>query len=82
MMEGIHQMPLSAWRRIGPHGVSCRYKTPRILDPKITLKDYHSSLREIVVADLGQEDPPLLLTNQLIPLGLQIDRTLRPKDDE
>lgn len=65
MLQDIHKVPLSAWRRIELDGVSRQYKTPRILDRKITLKDYPDPLREIVVADLGHEEPTLLLTNQL-----------------
>jgi transposase len=65
MLQEIHQVPLSAWRRIELHGVSRQYKTPRILERKITLKDYPDPLREIVVAELGHEEPTLLLTNQL-----------------
>lgn len=65
MLEELHNEPLSAWRRIELQGVSRQYKTPRILDRKITLKDYPDPLREIVVADLGHEEPTFLLTNQL-----------------
>jgi hypothetical protein len=56
----------SAWRRIELHGVSRLYKTPRILDDKtVTLADYEGPLRQIAVADLGHEQPTLLLTNQM-----------------
>ncbi len=65
MLQEIHQVPLSAWRRIELHGVSRIYKTPRIIDQKITLKGYEGPIRQIVVADLGHEEPTLLLTNQL-----------------
>lgn len=65
MLQGVHQAPLSAWRRIELQGVSRVYKTPRVLDRKITLKDYQAPLREVVVADLGHEEPTFLLTNQL-----------------
>ena len=65
MLQRIHQEPLSAWRRIELQGVSRQYKTPRILDRKITLKHYNGPVREIVIADLGHEEPTLLLTNQL-----------------
>ena len=65
MVQEIHTIPLSAWRRISLQGVSRLYKTPRILDRKIRLKDYRDSLREIVAADLGHEDPTVLLTNQI-----------------
>jgi len=41
------------------------FKTPRVLDRQITLKDYDGPLRQLTVADLGHEEPTLLLTNQL-----------------
>jgi hypothetical protein len=65
MLKDIHNEPLSAWRRIELKGVSRLYKTPRILDRKITLRDYQCPIRQIVIADLGHEDPTFLLTNQL-----------------
>jgi hypothetical protein len=41
------------------------HRTPRILDQTIRLPDYDGPLRQLVVADLGHEEPTLLLTNQL-----------------
>src|SRR5207244_13295191 len=41
------------------------YKTPRIIDRKISLHGYHGSIRQIIITDLGHEEPTLLLTNQL-----------------
>ena len=64
----VHELlarPLSAWRRIELAGVSRQYKTPRILDDQVTLADYTGPIRQITVADLGHEEPTLLLTNQL-----------------
>jgi transposase len=65
MLQEVHKEPLSAWRRIELEGVSRIYKTPRILDRKIMLKDYEGFIRQIVIADLGHEQPTFLLTNQL-----------------
>jgi hypothetical protein len=64
----LHELlarPPSAWRRIELTGVSRQYKTPRILDDQVTLTDYTGPIRQITVADLGHEEPTLLLTNQL-----------------
>ena len=36
-----------------------------MLDQKITLRDYEGSLRQLIVAGLGHEDPTFLITNQL-----------------
>jgi transposase len=65
MVQQIHQEPLSAWRRIELQGVSRIYKTPRILDQKISLRDYQGKIRQLVINDLGHEEPIFLLTNQL-----------------
>jgi len=64
----VHELlsrPRSAWRKIELEGVSRLYKTPRILDEKVTISDYVGPIRQITVADLGHEEPTLLLTNQM-----------------
>ena len=65
MLQNIYQEPVSAWRRIDLQGVSRIYKTPRILDRQIQLRDYQGSLREIIIDDLGHEEPTFLITNEL-----------------
>jgi hypothetical protein len=54
----------SAWRRIELENVSRLYRTPRILDQRIELSGYDGPLRQLVIDDLGHEQPTLLLTNQ------------------
>jgi hypothetical protein len=46
-------------------GVSRQYKTPRILDRRIALSDYDGPVRQMIVTDLGHEEPTVLVTNQL-----------------
>jgi hypothetical protein len=65
LLHDLLARPRSAWRRIELHGVSRLYKTPRILDETVTLADYDRPIRQITVADLGHDEPTLLLTNQL-----------------
>lgn len=65
MVQEAHQIPLSAWRRIELTSLSREYRTPRILEQRITLADYEGSLRQLIITDLGHEDPTFLLTNQL-----------------
>jgi hypothetical protein len=65
LVETIYQAPTSAWRRIELEAVSRIYKTPRILDQRITLPHYKGELRQLAILDLGHEEPTLLLTNQL-----------------
>jgi len=65
MLEAIHQVPPSAWRRIELAGIARAYRTPKILDETLHLKGYEGPLRQLTVTDLGHEQPTLLVTNQL-----------------
>jgi Transposase DDE domain len=65
LMRTIEGIPGSAWRRIELKGVSRQYKHPRILDQRTALSDYDGPVRQVVVAELGHEEPTILLTNQL-----------------
>jgi hypothetical protein len=78
LLREIDQTPTSAWRRIELKGVSRQYAHPRILDRRITLAGYDGSLRQVTVADLGHEEPTILLTNQLTaPAAQLIERYAR-----
>ncbi|MHC1741729.1 MAG: transposase [Syntrophobacteraceae bacterium] len=65
LLAEIRNEPVSAWRRIELEAIARAYRTPRILDKKITLSDYEGTIRQITITDLGHEEPTLLLTNQL-----------------
>lgn len=65
MVQAAAATPLSSWRRIELDGVARIYRTPRILDRTIELNGYCGPLREMVIADLGHEEPTFLITNQL-----------------
>ena len=65
LVAELDAAPVSAWRRIELKGVHRAYRHPRILDRRITLTDYTGPIRQIAVADLGHEQPTLMLTNQL-----------------
>ena len=75
MLSELHNQPVSAWRRIELTGFSRIYKTPKILDQKISLKDYQGHIRQLVITELGHEEPIFLMTNQLSrPASKIIDR--------
>jgi hypothetical protein len=65
LLDEIARTPISAWRRVELESVSRAYKTPRVLDQRVTLNDYDGPLRQLTIAELGHEEPTLLLTNQL-----------------
>src|SRR5437016_4434262 len=65
MLATLAHMPASAWRRVALQNVSRAYRRPRVLDDTIHLTGYEGPLRQLTVADLGHEEPPFLVTNQL-----------------
>jgi hypothetical protein len=65
MLQEMAALPSSAWRQIHLEGISRIYRDPRVVDQRIHLKEYPGAIRQIVVADLGHEEPTFLLTNQL-----------------
>jgi hypothetical protein len=65
LLDEVAETPTSAWRRIELESVSRAYRAPRVLDRRITLPGYDGPLRQLTIAELGHEDPTLLLTNQL-----------------
>ena len=60
---GFGACSASAWRRITLPALTRAFRTPRVLDERVTLPGYTGVLRQITVIDLGHEDPTLLLTN-------------------
>ena len=57
----------SAWTRIELENVTREYRTPRILEEKITVNGYDGKLRQFAVRDLGHEFPTIIMTNQMRP---------------
>ena len=65
MVDALLAAPSSQWRRITLHNVGRAYRTPRILDQTVPLRDYPRPIRQIAITDLGHDRPTLLLTNQM-----------------
>ena len=65
MLGEIYSQPASAWRRIHLPALTRIYRTPKILDERVTLNGYDGELRQMTVMDLGHEEPTVLLTNRL-----------------
>jgi hypothetical protein len=63
LLRAIWSRPASAWRRITLNSLTRRFRTPRVLDERIRLKDYEGELRQITITELGHEEPTILLTN-------------------
>jgi hypothetical protein len=63
LMAEVATLPRSAWRTIHLDVPHRKFKTPRIVEQRIRLKDYPSQLRQILIRDLGHDEPTILLTN-------------------
>jgi hypothetical protein len=64
MLDAVRALPRGAWKCIELEGVSRVYKTPRILDQRVTLRDCDKPMRQIIIDELGHEEPTFLITNQ------------------
>ena len=64
-VEQLLGLPAERWQRIRLSNVGRRYRTPRIVDQTVRIKDYPQAIRQIAIRDLGHDKPTLLLTNQL-----------------
>jgi hypothetical protein len=63
MLGTIWSKSQSAWTRITLRSLTRSYRTPKVLDERITLPDYDGQLRQVTAIDLGHEDPTIILTN-------------------
>ena len=58
-------LPRSAWRTVELDVPHRKFKTPRVVDQRVELSDYHGTLRQLLIRDLGHDAPTILLTNDL-----------------
>jgi len=63
MLGEIWSRPTSAWRRITLPSLARTFRTPKVLDERIHLKEYGGELRQVSIIDLGHQEPTILLTN-------------------
>jgi hypothetical protein len=63
-LDRLAALPASAWTtaRIQRSG---RYRSPRLHDDLIKLKDIDTRVRQIAITNIGREQPTLLITNDL-----------------
>jgi hypothetical protein len=63
MLREIAQVPASAWRRVQLKNVTRAFQTPKVLDERVSLRDYDGPVRQLTIAELGHEEPTILVTN-------------------
>jgi hypothetical protein len=65
MLARIFDLPRSQWLRVRLRSLTRIYRTPKVLDERVSLKDYEGEIRQLTITDLGHEEPTILLTNNL-----------------
>jgi hypothetical protein len=63
LLSEVDQLPPSAWRTITLDVPNRKYRTPRIYEQKVRLKE--RSFRQFFITDLGHDEPTILLTNDM-----------------
>lgn len=63
MLRKIAQVPASAWRRVQLKNVTRAFQTPKLLDERVSLRDYDGPVRQLTITELGHEEPTILITN-------------------
>ena len=63
LLAEIATLPRSAWRTVHLDVPHRKFKTPRVVDQRVDLRGYAGTLRQLLIRDLGHEEPTILLTN-------------------
>jgi hypothetical protein len=64
LLAEVATMPASAWRTVRLDVPHRKFQKPRVVDQRVTLKGYgKKSLRQLLIRDLGHDEPTILLTN-------------------
>ena len=61
----VATLPRSAWRLVTLDVPHRKFKTPRVVDQRITLTGCPATLRQLLIRDLGHDEPTILVTNDL-----------------
>jgi hypothetical protein len=63
ILKEVATLPRSAWRVVELDVPHRKFKTPRVVDQRIELKGYKGLLRQLLIQDLGHDEPTILITN-------------------
>jgi hypothetical protein len=65
LMAKVASLPRSTWQTVELDVPHRKFKTPRVVDQRENLSGYSGKLRQLLIRDLGHEEPTILLTNDL-----------------
>jgi len=65
ILKEIANIPSSAWRTIELSNMQRKYRTPKIVDQQVNLKDYQGTIRQIFIKDFGHDLPTVVMSNDM-----------------
>jgi hypothetical protein len=63
LLAEVATMPRSAWQTVHLDVPHRKFKTPQVVDQRVPLPGYQGTLRQLLIRDLGHDQPTILLTN-------------------
>lgn len=63
LTKEVALIPRSDWQTVTLDVPHRKYKTPRIVEKKVTIDGYKGELRQFFICDLGHDKPTILITN-------------------
>ena len=65
LVAQVTTLPRSAWRTVELDVPHRKFKTPRVVEQRVRLTGYAGEVRQLLIRDLGHDEPTILLTNDL-----------------
>lgn len=65
LVESVGRIPKSKWQTVTIDHPKRKYRKPRVYDSKISLTGYKGKVRQLVITNIGREQPVFLITNDL-----------------
>lgn len=65
LLAEVATLPRSAWRTVELDIPHRKFRFPRVVEQRIRLTDYKGELRQLLIRDLGHDEPTILITNDL-----------------
>ena len=63
LIEHLRALPSDQWSTVRLSNIGRTYRTPRVFQSHIQLRNYPGLLRQIAITNLGHDKPTLLITN-------------------
>jgi hypothetical protein len=63
LLAEVATTPRSAWQTVRLDVPHRKFRTPRVVDQRVSLSRYQGTVRQVLIRDLGHAEPTILLTN-------------------